>query len=486
MTWTLAKLSDITGFMLDRDPDILGLTADSRQVAPGFVFAALPGSKTDGRSFIPAAVAAGAAAILAPDDTEVDTGSAVLFTAAEPRRLFALMAARFHKGQPEYIAAVTGTNGKTSTAVFTRQLWSTLGRASASLGTIGVTSPKRNLPGGLTTPDPVTLHRVLSELVREDGVTHACLEASSHGLDQYRLDGLELSAAAFTNLTRDHLDYHPNMESYARAKLRLFRDLLPGGCAAVINADSDWSERFFEVCRLRGHRLIGYGRNGSELRLVERTPDADGQVLTLEVFGHRRTVRLPLAGGFQAENALCALGLVIGCDGDTEDALAALETLSGVPGRLQHVASHAGAPILVDYAHTPDALGTVLRALRPHTAGRLVVVFGAGGDRDPGKRPQMGAVAAELADVAYVTDDNPRNEDPAAIRAAILAACPKAREIGDRARAIATAIGKLQEGDVLVVAGKGHELGQTVAGVVHPFDDAEVCRKAVEAVEGER
>jgi UDP-N-acetylmuramoyl-L-alanyl-D-glutamate--2,6-diaminopimelate ligase len=485
----LVKLSEIAGFGLDRDPEILGLTADSRQVAPGWLFAAMPGCKTDGRAYIRAAVAAGAVAVIAPEGSEDVPGDvlgdAVLLTAAEPRRMFARFAASFYAVQPPTLAAVTGTNGKTSVSVFTRQLWARLGRNAASLGTVGVVSPKRTVSGGLTTPDPVTLHRLLAELAG-DGVTHACLEASSHGLDQYRLDGLALSAGAFTNLTRDHLDYHLDMEAYARAKLRLFRDLLPAGAPAVLNADSEWYGRFHEICDIRNHRILSFGENGKELALLERVAGADAQRLTLDVLGKRHTVRLPLAGAFQASNALCALGLVIGCGADVDDAVAALETLEGVPGRLQAVAEYNEAPILVDYAHTPDALATVLQAVRPHVARRLFVVFGCGGDRDPGKRPQMGAVAEELADEVIITDDNPRTEDPDLIRSQILATCPKAVELGDRTTAIAAAIAELAPGDVLVVAGKGHEQGQIIGDEVHPFDDATVCRQVVEALEGER
>lgn len=479
----MPRLSDIAGRSFADNPEIAGLTADSRQVRPGFLFAALPGSKADGRGFIADAVAKGAVAVLAPTGTDIADVAAIV--ADEPRRAFALMAARFFGRQPATMAAVTGTNGKTSVAVFTRQIWTRLGLSAASLGTLGITWPKGNIDGGLTTPDPVSLHRTLADLAA-DGVTHAAFEASSHGLDQFRLDGVLIRAAGFTNLTRDHLDYHPDMEHYASAKLRLFGALLPEGGAAVINADSDLAPRLVALCRARRHRVMTYGAAGQDLRLVERTPEADGQVLSVEVLGRRHAVRLPLAGAFQAANALCALGLAIGCGADADAAVAALEHLSGVPGRLQQVAMYRGAPVLVDYAHTPDALETVLKAVRPHAARRLVVVFGCGGDRDPGKRPQMGRIAAELADIAIVTDDNPRSENPAAIRAAILAACPGAREIGDRARAIMTAVSELQEGDLLVVAGKGHERGQTVAGVVHPFDDADECRKAVEALEGER
>lgn len=479
----MPRLSDIAGLPVERDPEIVGLTADSREVRPGFLFAALPGTKADGRTFVAQAVALGAVAVLARAGTDAD--GAVLVPDAEPRRAFALMAARFHGRQPDVMAAVTGTNGKTSVACFTRQIWTRLGLPAASLGTLGVTWPKGEIAGGLTTPDPASLHATLARLAT-DGVTHAAFEASSHGLDQFRLDGVRLRAAAFTNLTRDHLDYHADMERYARAKLRLFDELLPAGGTAVLNADSDLAPRLVALCTARGHRMLTYGAGGRELRLVETRPTPDGQTLTIEVEGRRHTVRLPLAGAFQAANALCALGLVIGCGADIDAAVAALEGLEGVPGRLQPVARYNGAPVLVDYAHTPDALETVLRALRPHAQGRLSVVFGCGGDRDPGKRPQMGRIAADLADQVIVTDDNPRGEAPATIRATILAACPNAREIGDRAGAIMAAISELEPGDVLVVAGKGHERGQIVGGSVHPFDDAEECRKAVARLEGGR
>jgi UDP-N-acetylmuramoyl-L-alanyl-D-glutamate--2,6-diaminopimelate ligase len=458
------------------NPIIAGLTADSRKVAPGWLFAALPGSKADGRAFIAQALAQGAAAVLAPQGTEIDTGDAVLVTVANPRRVFALAASAFYGSQPKVMAAVTGTNGKTSTANFARQIWARLGHASAALGTLGVIAAGWPNAGSLTTPDPADLHAMLAELA-EFGITHACMEASSHGLAQYRLDGVALQAAAFTNLTRDHLDYHATMEEYAAAKLRLFSEVLPEGGAAVINADCDIAGRIVALARERGQRVISFGRNGTEIRLIDARPTPDGQALALEVLGRRVDIVLPLAGTFQVANALTALGLVIGCGADPVAATAALEQLDGVPGRLQMVAPS----IYVDYAHTPDALETVLNALKPHVAGKLVVVFGCGGDRDPGKRPQMGAIAARLADLAIVTDDNPRSEDPAAIRAAILAAAPGALEIGDRAAAIRHAVSGLAEGDVLVVAGKGHESGQIVKGVVLPFDDTEECRKAVGA-----
>jgi UDP-N-acetylmuramoyl-L-alanyl-D-glutamate--2,6-diaminopimelate ligase len=460
---------------LAANPEITGTTCDSRKVRAGMLFAALPGSKADGRAFIAQAVAQGAAAILAPLGTEIDTGAVPLVCVDNPRQAYARAAAALAGAQPAVMVAVTGTNGKTSTVNFARQIWARLDHKAASLGTLGIVAPGWPTRPSLTTPDPADLHAALAELAA-DGITHAAMEASSHGLDQYRLDGVTLKAAAFTNLTRDHLDYHADMEAYGAAKLRLFSALLPADGIAVVNADSDFAP---QVLATAGKALT-FGRQGRDLRLLSATPDAHGQTLALEVLGRAISVHLPLAGTFQAENALAALGLVIAAGADPMAATAALEHLQGVPGRLQKVAeTTAGAPVYVDYAHTPDALETVLRALRPHTHGRLIVVFGCGGDRDPGKRPQMGAIADALADVAIVTDDNPRSEEPALIRKAILAACPHATEIGDRAAAIRTAIAKAQAGDVVVLAGKGHETGQTVKGMVLPFDDAEEARKAV-------
>ena len=462
--------------------DILGLTADSRQVRPGWMFAALPGSRLDGRSFIDDAVERGAVAVLAAHGTRLKAYDrpVALVTDENPRRRLALMAARFHPRQPRVVAAVTGTSGKTSVASFARQLWTVLGHRAGSLGTLGVVAPGRETPGALTTPDPVALHRCLDELAG-DGVDHLALEASSHGIEQHRLDGLRIAAAAFTNLSREHLDYHGSMDAYLAAKQRLFEALLPPGAAAVLNADAPEHERLSAVCRARGHRILHYGQAAAaDIRLENRTPTADGQDLTIALFGRRREIRLPLIGAFQADNALCALGLVIGSGEDPDAALAALERLEGVHGRIERVARHPnGASIYVDYSHKPAALETVLKALRPHAAGRLVVVFGCGGDRDRGKRPIMGAVAAELADRVIVTDDNPRSEDPAAIRAEVLAGCPGASEIGDRAQAIRTAIADLGPDDLLVIAGKGHETGQTIGGVTHPFDDSEVARAVV-------
>jgi UDP-N-acetylmuramoyl-L-alanyl-D-glutamate--2,6-diaminopimelate ligase len=460
------------------DIEIRGLTSDSRKVGEGFLFAALPGRQADGRNFIAQAVAKGAVAVLAPTGTEVSEAAVRLVTDAEPRRRLALMAACFHGPQPAVIAAVTGTNGKTSVASFTRQIWEGLGETAASLGTLGLTPARPYGPDSLTTPDPVDLQRCLAALARE-GVDHLVLEASSHGLDQFRLDGVKVTAAAFTNLTRDHLDYHQTMPAYLAAKARLFGELLATDGTAVLNADAPECDALRGLCDGRGIEVLTYGRGECDLSLVKQTPEADGQSLVLRVFGKLHRVALPLAGDFQAANVLAALGLVLAGGADADAAIAVLETLQGVPGRVELVAhTAAGGSVYVDYAHTPGALQSVLEALRPHTRNRLTVVVGCGGDRDRGKRPMMGAIAQGLADQAIITDDNPRSEDPAAIRAEVMAAAPKAEEIGDRRRAIFHAVAAQGPGDVLVIAGKGHETGQTVGDEVLPFDDREVAREA--------
>ncbi len=468
----------------DIEREIAGLTADSRQVAPGFLFAALPGTKTDGAAFIADALAKGAAAILAQPGTGLPAGSnATLILDANPRRRLALLAAAFHGRQPETVVAATGTNGKTSTVTFTRQIWASQGCQAASLGTLGVVAPGYADPESLTTPDPVTLHETLARL-SDLGVTHLAMEASSHGLDQCRLDGVRIAAAAFTNLTRDHLDYHGGMEAYFQAKARLFTEVMAPKGWAVLNADSPEFERLAALAGAKGHQILDFGRNARSLQLIEASAVEHGQTVDLAILGRRHTIKLPLAGDFQIMNALAALGLVIAAGLHPEKALAALESLEGVPGRMQLVASRScGAAIYVDYAHTPDALETVLTALRPHAARRLAVVFGCGGDRDRGKRPQMGAIAARLADRVFVTDDNPRSEEPSAIRRAILEACPDAIEIADRKDAIHAAVSQLEAGDVLVLAGKGHERGQIIKGAVHPFDDAAQARLAVKEAE---
>lgn len=460
--------------------DVTGLALDSRQVRPGDLFFALAGSKTDGARFVDAAVAAGAVAVVgdqAPDGRKVP-----FVTVANPRRALALAAAKFFPAQPSTIAAVTGTSGKTSVAAFTRQIWERLGHASASIGTIGLISPKHTVYGSLTTPDPIALHRQIDDIAR-DGVTHLAFEASSHGLDQYRLDGVRVSAAGFTNLSRDHMDYHPTVAHYLAAKLRLFRELVAPDGAAVISADHDCSADVLDAAKARGLRVMAVGRNGdgaSEgIRLAGAEVEGFSQVLAIEHRGKRYVVRLPLVGEFQIENALVSAGLAIGTGSDAADVFASLEHLEGAKGRLERVGERNGAPIFVDYAHKPDALAKALQALRPYARRKLVVVFGAGGDRDAGKRPIMGEIAAENADGIIITDDNPRSEKPEAIRAAILATAKGAREIGDRTAAIRAAIEDLQEGDALLIAGKGHETGQIVGGEVLPFSDHEAVAAAL-------
>lgn len=458
--------------------EITGLTADSRTVRPGTLFAALAGSRTDGARFARDAVAAGAVAVVAARDADLDVAVPVI-RAADPRRTLALAAARFYGAQPETIVAVTGTSGKTSVASFTRQIFASAGHQAASLGTIGVVSSKTTTYGSLTTPDPVALHALLAELSR-DGVTHLALEASSHGLDQRRLDGVRFSAGAFTNLGRDHMDYHATVEEYFAAKLRLFEDLLPAGAGAVVDADQPESARVVEVAMRRGLKVISIGRAGDTIRLIEATPEGFRQRLTLDAGSGETEILLPLVGGFQVSNALVSAGLAIATGTPVDTALAALETLEGAKGRLELAGqTRDGALIFIDYAHKPDAIVNALQALRPFARGRLSIVIGAGGDRDTGKRPLMGKASVDNADIVYVTDDNPRGEDPAAIRAAILAEAPGATEIGDRRAAIETAVGALKTGDILLVAGKGHETGQTVGERVLAFSDHEVVAEAL-------
>ncbi len=478
----LTELIGPTAAALPADLEIAGISADSRAVRAGFLFAALPGDKRHGRAFAAEAAARGAVAILTDCAAalELPPGAReriAVVADPSPRRRLALLAARFYGRQPRTIAAVTGTNGKTSVVHFTRAIWTALGWPAASLGTLGLVTAAGRRPGALTTPDPPALHRDLAALAAQ-GIEHVAIEASSHGLDQFRLDGVEAAAAAFTNLTRDHLDYHGDMARYRAAKDRLFTTLLAPGAPAVLNRDSGEFPRLRALCLALGHPVLGYGADpAADLRLVARHAEGAGQRLDLDILGRRRALTLPLAGAFQALNALAALGLAIATDAPAEAAADALADLTGAPGRMQFVAERRGGAIVVDYAHTPDALATVLTALRPHARGRLVALFGCGGDRDAGKRPMMGEAAARLADRVYVTDDNPRGEEPAAIRRAILAAIPDAIEIGDRRQAIAAAIAGLGPGDVLLIAGKGHETGQIVGGEVHPFDDAEIARE---------
>lgn len=461
--------------------DILGLTADSRDVAPGFLFAALPGIQTDGAKFIPQALENGAVAILLPHGVPFAADDRVaVIKDVDPRRSFALMAARFFGRQPETVIAVTGTSGKSSVVSYVRQLWLAMGHQAASLGTIGVETPSGPKKAGLTTPDPVALHGTLADLA-EDGITHLALEASSHGLQQRRLDGVRFAAAAFTNLSRDHLDYHPTVEDYLNQKLRLFDTLLAEGSTVVANADSDVADAVVAVAGNRRLPLMTVGKAGETLKLISTERDGFAQRLRIEHAGSVCDVNLPLVGEFQASNALVAAGLCMACGAQARDVLPLLQGLSGAKGRLELVGTtSAGAPVFVDYSHKPDALAKVLDALRPYAHGRLAVVFGCGGDRDKGKRSEMGEIATRKADVVIVTDDNPRGEDPAAVRADILRAAPDAREIADRAEAIETAIAELEAGDVLVVAGKGHEQGQIVGETVLPFSDHEAVANVLE------
>lgn len=462
-----------------KDMDITGLTADSRAVQPGYLFAALPGANQDGRAYIAQAIERGATAVLAPPGTDLHAPVVRLITDSNPRRRFSLIASKFFGAQPKTVAAVTGTNGKTSVAHFARQLWTSLGQQAGYLGTLGAFAPGLHVDGALTTPDPVRLHTFLSDMAHR-GVTHLAMEASSHGLHQFRLDGVKVSIGGFTNLTRDHLDYHGSMAAYMAAKLRLFSDVMSADGTAVVNADSTEAAAFEAAARLRGQRLMTYGKAGADICLGSTRIEGDAQILEVALFGKAYTVRLPLAGTFQVSNALCALGFVLADGASPEAALAALEKLSGVPGRLELVATSAkGVPVYADYAHTPDALETVLNALRPHATGKLAVVFGCGGDRDRGKRRIMGDRAQALADVVYVTDDNPRSEDATAIRAEIMQGAPNATNIADRTEAMTVAINSLNAGDVLLIAGKGHETGQIIGSKVIPHNDADVARQIV-------
>jgi UDP-N-acetylmuramoyl-L-alanyl-D-glutamate--2,6-diaminopimelate ligase len=478
------KLADLLPADCLSDPrlaalEVAGVSADSRSIKPGDLFVAVAGAKVDGLEFLPQALAAGAAAVMAERPPSIALPASVPFIKVDDaRRALARAAAALFPRQPQVIAAVTGTSGKTSVAAFTRQIWTALGHASASIGTVGLVSPQREVYGSLTTPDPVELHRSLDQLARE-GVTHLAIEASSHGLDQRRLDGVHVSAGGFTNLSRDHLDYHPTLEAYLAAKLRLFEHLIEPGGAAVIASDHAHTDIVVAAARRRGLRLVSVGRRGEGIRLIESRIDGYAQALAVEHAGRTYHVRLPLPGEFQVENALIAAGLVIATGGEPSAAFAALADLKGAKGRLELVGERNGAPIFVDYAHKPDALAKALAALRPYVSGHLIVVFGCGGDRDAGKRPIMGAVAAKLADRVVITDDNPRSESPAAIRAAILAATPGALEIGDRREAIGTSIAGLGRGDVLLIAGKGHETGQIIGKQVLPFSDHEAVAAAL-------
>lgn len=477
-------LRDLAGILpvegtSSRDVEVTGISSDSRTVKTGVVFFALAGSKADGSAYAADAAKRGAAAVVVGNASAVSGLSVPVLSVDDPRLALALSAARFFGSQPETMVAVTGTAGKTSVAAFIRQIWEQAGFAAASIGTTGVVAPGRNDYGSLTTPDPVALHQLLKELA-EAGVTHASMEASSHGLDQRRLDGVKLAAGGFTNLGRDHMDYHPTVEEYHRAKLRLFDTLLPKGAPAVIFADDPWSAPTIQAAQAAGLKVLTVGRHGDFLRLKRVEHERHRQRAEVEADGVLYEIDLPLAGDFQIANALVSAGLAISTGTPVAKALMALEKLQGAPGRLDLVGATAnGAPVYVDYAHKPDALENVLAAVRPFTTGRVIVVFGCGGDRDRGKRPIMGEIATRLADVVIVTDDNPRSEVPETIRAAILAAAPGAIEIGDRRKAIHEAVAMLKAGDTLIVAGKGHEEGQTIGAETFPFSDHEEVRSAL-------
>jgi UDP-N-acetylmuramoyl-L-alanyl-D-glutamate--2,6-diaminopimelate ligase len=476
------KLENLAGILpVEGFPGIAvtGVVSDSRRAEPGSLFFALPGTKADGTAFAADAVGRGAVAVVAGKGVALSNLAVPVLAVDDPRLALALSAARFFPEQPETMVAVTGTSGKTSVAAFTRQIWEQAGYAAASIGTTGVVAPGRNEYGSLTTPDPIALHELLAELAAA-GVSHASMEASSHGLDQRRLDGVRLKAGAFTNLGRDHMDYHPTVEDYHRAKLRLFDTLLPKGAPAVIFSDDPWSAPTVLAAKAAGLDVLTVGRHGDFLTLKRVEHERHRQRAEIEHDGGLHEIDLPLAGDFQISNALVAAGLAISTGTPAAKALTALERLKGAPGRLDLVGTTAdGAPVYVDYAHKPDALENVLTSVRPFTTGRVVVVFGCGGDRDRGKRPIMGEIATRLADVVIVTDDNPRSEVPAEIRAAILAAAPGAIEIGDRRKAIHEAVSMLHAGDTLIVAGKGHEEGQTIGAETLPFSDHAEVRAAL-------
>ncbi len=474
------KISEIaTGCAVSgEDKDITGLAQNSKAVASGFLFAALQGENVDGRDFIDAAIAAGANAVLAQTGTNIPN-SVTAITHDEPRLALAKIAAKFYKVQPKTIAAVTGTSGKTSTVQFVRQLWQMLGHKSASVGTLGIIGDGIERYGSLTTPDSITLHQDLAMLALDKRITHLAMEASSHGLEQYRLDGVNVTLAAFTNLSRDHLDYHKTMESYLKAKLRLFNELLPANGTAVVNADMAEFAEISAAVRARNIKMLSYGTNGNEVRLEKRTFNAHGQDLELKVLGKKVSTHINLVGAFQAANVLCALSLVIASGADAKKAIECLPKLQPVRGRMEWVGEYKGGAVYVDYAHKPDALEQVLQALRPHTQNRLICVFGCGGNRDAGKRPIMGSIAKTFADVVIVTDDNPRNEDAASIRKAVMEGASGATEIGNRSDAIAAALNMMCAGDVVVIAGKGHEQGQIIGTQTLPFDDVAVAKKVM-------
>lgn len=465
------------------DADICGISADSRNVGKGFLFAALDNGVNDGAQYTESAIANGAAAILCKNAVWADKYPEVIFIeSANTNFDFAKIAARYYRLQPKHMAAVTGTNGKTSIADFVRQVLVAMGQNAASIGTLGLIK-NDNPPVAYvnTTPGVITIHKDLQHLA-EEGFDYAVMEASSHGICQYRIGGVDFEAAGFTNLSRDHLDYHKTMENYYAAKKLLFTDILRKGGTAVLNADIDIFDDLSKACTDTGKKVLSYGRNGKDIRLLDIHPTGNGQILNIEIFGQAKEIFIPLAGEFQAMNVLCALGLIIALTGKTEEACALIQKVKGAKGRLEFAGqTKNGASVFVDYAHTPDALENVINAMRRHCRGRLHVLFGCGGDRDAGKRPLMGKIASELADVVYVTDDNPRTENAAAIREQIMAAAPKAYNIGDRKEAICRATANLKSGDILIVAGKGHETGQYINGKIYPFSDQEVIAECLAA-----
>lgn len=473
----------------DANPVLGSMAVDSREVRPGCLFCAMPGSNIHGARFVKAALAKGAAAILTDPEgaliaaEALRDGDAALVVSETPRETMARTAALFFGAQPKTMIAVTGTNGKTSVSTFVRQIWNELDLEAVNLGTTGVEGSWA-APLNHTTPEPITLHRTLKQAAFE-GITHAAMEASSHGLDQRRMDGVVLKAAGFTNFTQDHLDYHETFEAYFDAKAGLFARVLPEDGTAVINMDDAHGVDMVAIATVRGQGLITVGRTSADLQLVAQRMDATGQDLRFSYLGRTYQTRLNLLGAFQADNVMLAAALVIACGAEPAHVFDTLEHLTTVRGRMQLAATRAnGAAVFVDYAHTPDAVSTALSAMRPHVMGRLVAIVGAGGDRDAGKRPLMGRAAAENSDVVFVTDDNPRSEDPALIRAAVMEGCPEATEVGDRAEAILRAVDTLGPGDALLIAGKGHESGQIVGDDVLPFDDAEQASVAVAALEG--
>ena len=489
----LSEICEKSGMKMSvkNDIEITGITADSRQVKPGFLFAALPGLSLDGLDFVDSAANEGATAVLVPEGKQLDSAlnsnkanNVQLISDANPRKRFALIAASFYDRQPEKIAAVTGTNGKSSVVEFTRQIWNILHFKAASIGTLGIRSDEIRKSTNLTTPDPVKLHLALSKLTAE-GVSHLALEASSHGLEQYRLDGVQVDVGAFTNLTRDHLDYHHSMGAYFSAKKRLFGEILSSDGIAVLNADVPHFEELSKICKTRGIEVLSYGRSGNYIRLSKTQPNEDGNVINIAVSGNPYELPLPLVGEFQVSNALCALGICLATGAETTRAVDSLRTIGGVSGRLELVGQRLnGGRVYVDYAHTPDGLNSVLKTLKNHTTGRLAVVFGCGGDRDPGKRREMGRIAEELADSIYITDDNPRHEDPSLIRANILEGAPNGVEIDDRAEAIRAAISATEANDVLLIAGKGHESSQIIGDSRKSFSDVETAHVALESERG--